>query len=128
MRYVIVTGMSGAGRTSALKMLEDFGFYSLDNLPISLISEFVTFTRESDFGWENVAIGVDARSNDFSGIKKVMEELDDREVAFEVLFLDSSDECLMRRYKESRRMHPLAPGGRVEDGIRLAYYANDLRK
>ena len=117
MKYVIVTGMSGAGRTSALKILEDGGFYSIDNLPLSMVSEFIARTMKPGFGWDSVAIGVDPR-NDFSLISDLKAWMDDWQVDYKMLFLDAGDECLLRRYKETRRAHPLAPTGRLEEGIR----------
>ncbi len=118
MQIVIVTGMSGAGKTTALKFLEDFGFYCVDNLPIPLILKFVDLAAHADSGLDNVALGIDIRNHDMlPQLKAVLDGLQQNSVSVHILFLDASDACLMKRYKETRRSHPLAPGGRVEQGI-----------
>lgn len=118
MQIIIVTGMSGAGKTAALKFLEDFGFYCVDNLPIPLISKFVELAVHSDSGLQDVALGIDIRNHEMlPQLKTVLDALKQNHVSVKILFLDASDECLLKRYKETRRSHPLAGGGRVEQGI-----------
>lgn len=118
MRFVIVTGMSGAGKSTALKNLEDFGYFCVDNLPVELIPKFAEIAYDSQTEVNNVAIGVDIRSGD--GIVRLsgyLEELKTQGYPFEILFLDASDEVIVKRYKETRRAHPLARNGRLESGI-----------
>lgn len=116
---VLVTGMSGAGKTTALKMLEDMGYFCVDNLPVPLIDKFVQLVREGGEGkTSGVAMGVDIRSSEFSNLRNVLADLKEKEIFFRVLFLDADDKTLVKRYKETRRSHPLARGGRVQDGLR----------
>ncbi len=116
---VLVTGMSGAGKTTALKMLEDMGYFCVDNLPVPLIDKFVQLVREGGEGKASgVAMGVDIRSSEFSNLRNVLADLKEKEIFFRVLFLDADDKTLVKRYKETRRSHPLARGGRVQDGLR----------
>jgi UPF0042 nucleotide-binding protein len=117
-RLVIVTGMSGAGKTQALKMLEDMGFYCVDNLPIPLIETFAELTSKNPEGIQNAALGIDIRSGeDLSVLNRIFDEWSRNRVSFEILFLDAGDEILIKRYKETRRAHPLAAGGRIDSGI-----------
>ena len=119
MRFVIVTGMSGAGKSTAMKMMEDMGFFCIDNLPIPLLDKLVDFTTNFDTQMKNVAIGIDARSGDrLDTVEDMLEILKRKDVKYEVLFLDAEDSILVKRYKETRRSHPLAPGERVDKGIR----------
>lgn len=118
MRFVIVTGMSGAGKSSALKILEDFGFFCVDNLPLKLIDTFadITFNPTSDI--DKVALGIDIRSGQM--LEKLTESLDmmnEKKQEFEILFLEANDNVLVKRYKESRRNHPLSKQGDVLEGI-----------
>ena len=118
MRFVIVTGMSGAGKLTAQKMLEDLGYYCVDNLPVPLISKFVELILEPNREITKVVLGIDVRADQsFDEVQEALDELKRKNFPFEILFMDSSDETLLKRYKESRRMHPLALGGRVEEGI-----------
>lgn len=120
MRLVIVTGMSGAGKTSALKMLEDLGFYCVDNLPIPLMEAFVELVMQKPTAHEEVALGIDIRSGEeLPQLEQVLENWKAQLVPYEILFLDSSDATLVKRYKETRRSHPLAGKGRVDSGIQL---------
>ena len=116
---VLVTGMSGAGKSTALKMLEDSGFFCVDNLPISLIGTFVLMTSEGKEGKRShVAVGVDIRSGEkLTDLTDVFEVLQESDVDYRILFLDADDRTLIKRYKETRRSHPLAGSGRLEAGI-----------
>ena len=120
MRFVIVTGMSGAGKTTALKMLEDMGYFCVDNLPIPLLTRFVEMFSEPEEEVKKIALGIDVRGGqDFTGLKEVLDDLDSREIEYEILFLDASDDVLVKRYKETRRKHPLSGSGRVDTGIAI---------
>lgn len=117
MKLVIVTGMSGAGKTIALKMLEDIGFYCVDNLPISLVDKFVLLVSEGT-SIEKAALGLDIRSGEELGnLDEILENWRRSNVDVQVLFLDANDAVLIKRYKETRRTHPLAGAGRLENGI-----------
>lgn len=119
MRFVIVTGMSGGGKRTALKMLEDAGFYCVDNLPVPLIEKFMELIATPNSEINKVALGLDVRADQpFEAARKTLENLKKIGYLYEILFMDASDQVLLKRYKESRRMHPLSPEGRVEDGIR----------
>lgn len=120
MRFVIVTGMSGGGKRTALKMLEDVGFFCVDNLPIPLLEKFIELIALPNKEISKVALGLDVRADQsFEDVGKYFENLRSNGYKFEILFMEASDQVLIRRYKESRRMHPLAAyeGGRVKDGI-----------
>ena len=117
MKLVIVTGMSGAGKTIALKMLEDIGFYCVDHLPISLVDKFVQLVSEGT-SIEKAALGLDIRSGEELGnLDEILENWRRSNVDVQVLFLDANDAVLIKRYKETRRTHPLAGAGRLENGI-----------
>ena len=118
MRFVIVTGMSGAGKSTALKMLEDMGYFCVDNLPIPLLPGFVQMLQNTDTEMNKVALGLDVRSGqDLSGLKENLEAMDRDRIGYEILFLDANDAVLVKRYKETRRQHPLSGSGRVDTGI-----------
>ena len=118
MRFVIVTGMSGAGKSTALKMLEDMGYFCVDNLPIPLLPGFVQMLQNTDTEMKKVALGLDVRSGqDLSGLKENLEAMDRDRIGYEILFLDANDAVLVKRYKETRRQHPLSGSGRVDTGI-----------
>lgn len=119
MRLVVVTGMSGSGKRTALKMLEDMGFYCVDNLPVKLIDKFVDLVSEKNMELTKVALGIDVRADEpFSEVVKILNDIKARDIRLEILFLETSEQVLLRRYKETRRLHPLSPDGRVEEGIR----------
>lgn len=117
MKLVIVTGMSGAGKTIALKMLEDMGFYCVDNLPISLVDKFAGLV----LGGGDIiqaALGIDIRSGEeLNQLEAILQGWKSRTMDFQVLFLDANDATLIKRYKETRRSHPLAGTGRLDKGI-----------
>lgn len=118
MRFVIVSGMSGAGKSIALKMLEDAGYFCVDNLPLPLLREFTRIAEDKTIDVEKVAVSVDARNGE--NLHRLSDELDhlDREnFPYEILFLDADNITLIKRYKETRRSHPLVKDGRVETGI-----------
>ena len=118
MRFVIVTGMSGAGKSTALKMLEDVGYYCVDNLPYPLISKLAELSSVSNAEINKIALGIDIRSgNNFSEFELALDQLSKKGFPYEILFLDSRDEILIKRYKETRRNHPLAKDGRLDKGI-----------
>ncbi len=117
MRFVIVTGMSGAGKSVTLKMLEDMGYYCVDNLPIPLVGKFVELLSIPNQEISKVALGVDIRSGEVSKIEELIDRFSEEKQEYEVLFLEATDEVLVKRYKETRRNHPLAGEGRIDSGI-----------
>ena len=108
MRLVVVTGVSGAGKSTALRALEDLGFYAVDNLPLPLVPKFIElFASRPDI--DRAALGIDARGGDFlAGARPMFADLRKAGHTVEVLFLDASDEILIRRFSETRRRHPLS--------------------
>ncbi|MBQ9989850.1 MAG: RNase adapter RapZ [Lachnospiraceae bacterium] len=121
MRFVVVTGMSGGGKSTALKMLEDMGFYCVDNLPVPLIEKFAELIAGPGAKLEKAALGLDVRGDlDFEDSEKALDRLRKAGYKFEILFMDANDTTLIKRYKETRRLHPLATEGdtRIESGIR----------
>ena len=118
MRFVVVTGMSGGGKSTALKMLEDVGFYCVDNLPVALIEKFVELIVTPNSEITKVALGLDVRAGQsFEEVEHILGNLRKNGYSFDLLFMEATDPVLLKRYKESRRMHPLSPEGRVEEGI-----------
>ena len=118
MRLLIVTGMSGAGKSQVINFLEDQDWFCVDNLPPALIPKFTQLCQESGERCKNVALVVDIRGGEFFGdFLGELEKLETEEVPHELLFLDAEDEVLIRRYKESRRRHPLADHGRLSSGL-----------
>ena len=120
MRFVIVTGMSGAGKSTALKMLEDMGYFCVDNLPVPLIPKLAEHFTVSGSEVQKAALGVDIRSGQsFGELERMLQELDVINMKYEILYLESSDNVLVKRYKETRRFHPLSgSSGRVDEGIK----------
>lgn len=120
MRIVIVTGMSGAGKSTALKMLEDMGYFCVDNLPVPLVPKMAELLSVPGSEMNKSALGIDIRSGQsFKMLENILNELDQETIDYEILYLDSADDVLIKRYKETRRSHPLAgPGGKVDEGIR----------
>ncbi len=118
MRFLIVTGMSGAGKSNVVRILEDVGYYCIDNMPAKLMSKFFALCLNSQLNMDKIAFVVDARSGE--SITLLADELGEfRRMgnSCEVLFLEASDAVLIKRYKETRRVHPHAQDGRLEDGI-----------
>lgn len=119
MKFVILTGMSGAGKSTALKIMEDIGYFCVDNLPIALIEKFSELADLQDAELQKVAVGVDIRSGQaLTELQDVLDRLKQKGERFDILYLDSQDEVLVKRYKETRRTHPLAGNERVDRGIR----------
>ncbi len=117
MQLVILTGMSGSGKHTAFKFLEDFGYYCVDNLPVQLLTSFVDLT-EKNSGNTRVAVGIDIRSGDsIHLLRDVLTEMDADGKKYTIIFMDAEDEILLKRYKETRRNHPLAIGDRLESGF-----------
>lgn len=118
-RLIIVTGVSGSGRVSAMRVLEDLGFYCVDNLPVALAPTVVELAGRQDPPIATVALGIDARERIFfPQWPQVLDELEREGIQPEIIFLDASDPVLVRRYSESRRPHPMAEnGGSVADSI-----------
>lgn len=131
LRVILISGLSGSGKTTAIKALEDVGFYCVDNLPILLLPKFIELCLQSGGKITKIAVVEDIRgavshpsSNQektdfFEDSRKMIEDLRKEGIPIEVLFLDSSDPVLMRRFSETRRQHPLALGGSILEGIRL---------
>ena len=118
MRFVVVTGMSGGGKLTAIRFLEDMGYYCVDNLPVRLIDPFMELVSAPGSDVDKVVLGLDVRADkSFDNVEQVLAALKKKGYKYEILFMDASDEVLIKRYKETRRQHPVAPGGRVEEGI-----------
>jgi len=128
--FVVITGLSGAGKSFAIKCFEDMGFFCVDNLPTTLIPTFADLIMRSEQPIHRVALGVDVREGAYlSRLLDIIRELRTRGHAVEVLFLEASEEALVRRYHETRRRHPLAGDGNALDGIRAERKAlSDLRE
>lgn len=119
-RFVLVTGLSGAGKSQALKFLEDLGFYAVDNLPAPLIQEFADYVVNSDQSRKRIAVCVDARTGkDLKRLPGDLEKVEKLGVRPDVLFLEANDNVLVRRYSESRRRHPSSPNGSIDEGIKI---------
>ncbi len=120
-RLVIITGMSGAGKTVAIQSFEDLGFFCVDNLPPTLLPKFLELMEDSGKKMNKVAVVMDLRGRDFfDHLFKALDDLNDSKTFVpEILFLDEDDDVLVRRYKETIRTHPLAPSGLPLEGIRL---------
>ncbi|HEY6838031.1 MAG TPA: RNase adapter RapZ [Geobacteraceae bacterium] len=120
MRIVIITGLSGSGKSTAVRALEDEGFFCLDNLPVMLIPTFIDLVDKSTEKVSDVALVMDIRSRDFlTGYEKVLQEVQEAGQTVEILFFDASDEVLIRRFSETRRRHPALYAHSVPEGIRF---------
>jgi UPF0042 nucleotide-binding protein len=119
LHLIVVTGLSGSGKSTAIHVLEDLGFYCIDNLPVALIPRFVELWESSREEVRRVALGIDVRERHFlDEAPRVFEELRGGGVALEVLYLEANEDVLVRRFSETRRPHPAADGSALVDGIR----------
>jgi RNase adapter protein RapZ len=120
LQFVIITGLSGAGKSQAIDSFEDAGYFCVDNLPPQLVPTLVDLFRREGSKVDRVAIVSDVRGGEYFGrLEQLLDELHERGVEHTLIFLEASNEALVRRFKETRRRHPAADGGRVIDGIRL---------
>lgn len=118
MGFLILTGMSGAGKSQASKFLEDIGFFCIDNMPLKLFSKFGEMCRRSEFGSKKTALVTDVRSgNDFSDLYAFIDDIRSMGEQIKIVFIDCSDSVILNRYKENKRLHPLAEGGNNEAAI-----------
>lgn len=119
MKTIIVTGLSGAGKSQAMNCLEDLGYYCVDNMPPMLIDSFIKLTSEGSSQFEKAAFAIDIRTGDlFSDIEKSLDELAAKGIEYKILFLEASERVLIRRFNETRRKHPLAEDKNTVNGIR----------
>lgn len=119
MEFLLITGMSGAGKSQAMKAMEDMNYYCMDNLPPALLSKFAELCYESTKSIKKVAVVVDIRSGEFfDHLFKGLQGLKDKGISYRILFLDANDNVLIKRYKELRRPHPLNPDGSIIEGIK----------
>lgn len=119
MRFVIITGLSGAGKSQAIKAFEDLDYYCIDNLPPKLIQKFADLCIQSQGKMDKVALVIDIRGGIFfDDLIEELKGLNMGEYSYEILFLDASDQVLIKRFKETRRKHPLAPSNLVSEGIK----------
>jgi len=118
MRFVILVGMSGAGKSTTLKIFEDLGYFCVYNLPIQLIMKFSELSLSSESNIDNVALGIDIRSGEaLEELETVLDLLSEKNIKYDLVFFDANNEVLIKRYKETRRRHPLAGENSVEEGI-----------
>ncbi len=119
MEFLLITGMSGAGKSQAMKVMEDMNYFCMDNLPPALLTKFAELCYESKRAINKVAVVVDIRSGEFfDHLFKGLEELENSGISYKILFLDAGDNVLIKRYKELRRPHPLNPEGSIIEGIK----------
>ncbi|MFR9070983.1 MAG: RNase adapter RapZ, partial [Paraclostridium sp.] len=119
MRFIIVTGLSGSGKSEAMKSLEDIGFYCIDNLPPTLITKFAELCYQGNSNIDKVALGIDIRGREFfETLHESLSYLEKENYKYEVLFLDCADDVLVKRYKMTRRNHPLAKSTQITEGIK----------
>lgn len=130
MKFIIITGMSGAGKSQVVKALEDLGCYCVDNMPPELIPKFAEIYHRSAKPQDMAALVCDIRGGDlFRELDANLDQLSELGYDYEILFLEASEEVLLKRYKETRREHPLSVGGRIMDGVRRERtLLNDIRK
>jgi UPF0042 nucleotide-binding protein len=117
-RFVIITGLSGAGKTDAVRSFEDLGYFCVDNLPPALLPKFVELCAQPGGKIRQVALVIDIRGGEFfDAVADALDRLGEMGVTYDVLFLEAADDALIRRFKETRRRHPLAPTGSLQEGI-----------
>ena len=117
-RIIIVTGMSGSGKTQACRYLEDLGYFCVDNLPPVFIPKFVELCTHATGHFNKMVFVVDTRSREFfDDLVQVLDDMDKANQDYEMLFMDAADDVIIRRYKETRRRHPMAPATRISDGV-----------
>ena len=120
LQFVIITGLSGAGKSFAIKCFEDMGYFCVDNLPTTLIPTFAKLCAQSSREIRRIALVVDVREGEYlAHLQEILQEIEAEGNSTELLFLEAADEALVRRYQESRRRHPLAPDGSIPEGIRI---------
>ena len=120
LHVVIITGLSGSGKSTALRALEDIGFFCVDNLPVVLLPEFLSIQSAPEKGISQVAMVMDLREKEFlEKYPEIFVQLKEKGYKIEIIFLDAADDAILRRFSETRRNHPLAPGGSILDGIGL---------
>jgi UPF0042 nucleotide-binding protein len=120
MRILIISGLSGSGKSTAVRALEDEGFFCLDNLPVTLVPTFIDLVAKSKDPVRDVALVMDIRGRDFlKGYEKIIQEIGEAGNSVEILFLDATDEVLIQRFSETRRRHPALESGSVSEGIRF---------
>lgn len=117
MELIIVTGMSGAGKLSALKILEDIGYYCVDNLPVPLLPVFAELMLAQNAEITKAAVAIDIRNSKLKDTETYLKQIQKSGCHYEILFMDASDETLITRYKETRRVHPMTGDARIETGI-----------
>ena len=120
MKFVIVTGLSGSGKSETMRALEDMGFYCVDNLPPALITKFAELCYQPNSSIDKVALGIDIRGRKFfETLYESLAYLEKENYQYEILYLDCSDDVLLKRYKMTRRNHPLAINRQIPEGIKL---------
>ena len=120
MRILIITGLSGSGKSTAVRALEDEGFFCLDNLPVTLFPTFIELVEKAKEKVRDVALVMDIRGRDYlKGCEKVIQEIREAGHSVEIIFFDATDEVLIRRFSETRRRHPALESGSVPEGIRF---------
>lgn len=120
MRFVVISGLSGAGKSQTVRCLEDLGYFCVDNLPATLIPKFADACAQTAGKIDKIALVIDIRGGKFfDDLFESLNYLKEQGFAYEILFLDANDETLIKRFKESRRKHPLAPDGRILNGITM---------
>ena len=118
MDFLIITGMSGAGKSQTMKILEDMGYYCMDNLPPELLPRIAELFKESKRGMKKIAVVVDTRGGEFfHSLFESLDKLNNIGIGYKILFIDASDQAIIQRYKELRRVHPVKPEGRIIEGI-----------